>query len=80
MLRYKSFSRGSDNIGDITAKGEAQTAVIDLLGMIFGVIMSKAIGTAKSNILSIFSVLTVLDLWCIYNEIKRLVAFDKSPM
>jgi hypothetical protein len=29
---YKSFSRSADNIGDITAKGEAQLAVVDLLG------------------------------------------------
>ena len=33
---YKSFARSSDNIGDITAKGEAQIAVIDLLGMTTG--------------------------------------------
>ena len=36
FFRYKSFARSSDNIGDITAKGEAQIAVIDLLGMTTG--------------------------------------------
>ena len=30
---YKSFARNSDNIGDVTAKGEAQIAIVDLLGM-----------------------------------------------
>ncbi len=34
---YKSFSRNADNIGDITAKGEAQIAVVDLLGECAGV-------------------------------------------
>jgi hypothetical protein len=33
---YKSFARTSDNIGDITAKGESQIAVSDLLGLATG--------------------------------------------
>ena len=33
---YKSFSRNADNIGDITAKGEAQIAVIDIFGLALG--------------------------------------------
>ena len=35
------------NIGDITAKGEAQIAVVDLLGIGFGIKLSKWIGIAK---------------------------------
>jgi Vitamin B6 photo-protection and homoeostasis len=40
---YRSFARG-ENIGDITAKGEAQIACTDLLGMLSGILLSKALG------------------------------------
>ena len=33
-----------ENIGDITAKGEAQIAVVDLLGIASGVTLSKIVG------------------------------------
>jgi hypothetical protein len=45
---YKSFARNGDNIGDITAKGEAQLAVIDLLGMGAGILISRAIGAPSA--------------------------------
>ena len=39
---YNSFRDGSkENIGDITAKGEAQIAVVDLLGIMSGVFLSS---------------------------------------
>ena len=41
---YRSFIRPdstTDNIGDITAKGEAQIAVVDLLGMIVGIVTAR---------------------------------------
>ncbi len=68
---YKSFSRNADNIGDITAKGEAQTAVIDILGLAIGVTISKFMNAAKLKIVSVFILLSVLDLFCVYREIKR---------
>lgn len=73
---YKSFSRSADNIGDITAKGEAQLAVVDLLGMIAGVYVSKAINADKLKITILYMVLSVLDLLCIYKEVQSVV-FDK---
>jgi hypothetical protein len=39
---YNSFRDGSkENIGDITAKGEAQIAIVDLFGIISGVLLSS---------------------------------------
>lgn len=73
---YKSFARNSDNIGDITAKGEAQIAVVDLLGMVMGIMVSRAIGTSRTNIASIFLVLSSLDIYCIFNEIKSVVFYS----
>lgn len=73
--RYKSFARHSDNIGDITAKGEAQIAVIDLIGILSGVLISKSIGVSRSKILMVFTILTITDLFCGLQEIKRFVLF-----
>ena len=70
---YKSFARNGDNIGDITAKGEAQLAVIDLLGMGAGILISRAIGASRAKISGAFAVLSFIDLVCIFNEIKSVV-------
>ena len=81
---YKSFARKSDNIGDITAKGEAQIAVIDLVGMGAGIIISRAIGTSRHKISATFLLLSIIDLICIFNEIKSVVFttlnFERSGM
>lgn len=69
--RYKSFSQSSDNIGDITAKGEAQTAVIDLLGMCLGIRISRSTNLAKTKIVMVFLALSAIDLLCVYQEIRR---------
>lgn len=69
--RYKSFSRSADNIGDITAKGEAQLAVVDLLGMFVGIYLSKAVDAARLKIAVMFVILTILDLLCIFKEVQR---------
>lgn len=68
---YKSFSTKSDNIGDITAKGEAQIAVIDLIGMVIGIGISRIIGTSRAKIVAVFTVLTFFDLFCVSQEIQR---------
>jgi len=73
--RYKSFSQSSDNIGDITAKGEAQTAVIDLLGMCLGIRISRSTNLAKAKIVMVFLVLSIVDLLCVYQEIRRSVDY-----
>ncbi len=41
---YRSFALG-ENIGDITAKGEAQIAVVDMLGILSGILLSNIVGT-----------------------------------
>jgi len=71
--RYKSFSQSSDNIGDITAKGEAQIAVIDLLGMCLGIRISRSTNLAKAKIVMVFLALSIVDLLCVYQEIRRYV-------
>jgi hypothetical protein len=70
---YKSFARKSDNIGDITAKGESQIAVSDLLGLATGVLISKAIGASRSRITGLFIGLSMFDLLCIFKEVKSVV-------
>ncbi len=41
---YRSFAL-RENIGDITAKGEAQIAVVDMLGILSGILLSDTVGT-----------------------------------
>jgi hypothetical protein len=72
--RYKSFSRDRDNIGDITAKGEAQIAVIDLLGLLLGVRISRLTELSRSKVVGVFLLLSAVDLYCVYNEIQRYAA------
>lgn len=69
--RYKSFSRDRDNIGDITAKGEAQIAVIDLLGLLLGVRISRLTELSRVKVVAVFVLLSGADLYCVYNEIQR---------
>lgn len=38
---YRRGSGGSENIGDITAKGEAQIAVVELFGIASGICLSS---------------------------------------
>lgn len=63
-----------ENIGDITAKGEAQIAVVDLLGIGAGIGLSKALGIASvKNILCIFVFLQTLEIFAMYKEIRSVV-------
>jgi hypothetical protein len=71
FFRYKSFSSNNDNIGDITAKGEAQIAAIDLAGLILGALISKATALSKSKIVPVFLFLTAIDQYCVFKEIRR---------
>ena len=78
----------SDNIGDITAKGEAQIAIIDLLGMIVGIVAARFVipaltaGAAGGDaaravvfprIFALYLSLCALDVFAIYREIRAVV-------
>lgn len=70
---YRSFARQSDNIGDVTAKGEAQIAVVDLLGIFAGVFISRLTTVSRVRLVSTFLTFSAIDLFCIYNEIQSVV-------
>ncbi|CAM9726940.1 unnamed protein product [Ectocarpus fasciculatus] len=66
---YRSFARG-ENIGDITAKGEAQIAVVDVLGMLSGIGLCTLVGTSRQTIVAAYVILSLVDISAIYNEIR----------
>eukprot|EP00980_Cylindrotheca_fusiformis_P014764 scaffold4025_cov106-Cylindrotheca_fusiformis.AAC.6 len=80
---YNSFRDGTrENIGDITAKGEAQIAIVDLLGIGSGVLLSKfVVGTAVQSVLATFAALQALEIFCMYHEIRsvqfRVLNFER---
>jgi len=68
---YNSFRDGKrENIADITAKGEAQIAIVDLIGIAFGVALSKFIGTSVKSVLSTYFILQILEIYCLYRQIQ----------
>jgi len=68
---YNSFRDGKrENIADITAKGEAQIAIVDLVGIAFGVTLSRIIGTSIKSVLSTYFVLQVLEIFCLFRQIQ----------
>jgi hypothetical protein len=79
---YNSFRDGTrENIGDITAKGEAQIAIVDLVGIASGIIVSRVVGTSVKRILGAYVVLQVLEIFCMYHEIAsvefRVLNFER---
>uniref|UniRef100_A0A7S2WMF6 Protein root UVB sensitive/RUS domain-containing protein n=1 Tax=Rhizochromulina marina TaxID=1034831 RepID=A0A7S2WMF6_9STRA len=70
---YRSFAAEKNNIGEISAKGEAQIAVVDLLGMMFGICLSHAVGTSRLSIGLTYLVLSCVDIFSIYQEIRSVV-------
>jgi len=76
---YNSFRLADDihareNIGDITAKGEAQIATVDLIGIGSGLILSKMIGIdSVQRILFVYVLLQTLEMICMYREISSVV-------
>lgn len=70
---YRSFGGRAQNIANITAKGEAQIVVADLIGMSCGIYLSKRIGTSRTNVLTAYSILTALDTFGIYMELRQVV-------
>lgn len=70
---YRSFGERSQNIANITAKGEAQIVVADLFGMACGIRLSRIIGSSRINVLGAYSFLTMLDIIGIYMELRQVV-------
>jgi len=71
---YNSFRKtGVQNIGDITARGEAQVSVVDLFGTAVGVIISKIIGLNVRRILTLWLCLQMTDSYFNYREIQSVV-------
>lgn len=70
---YRSFAQRGENIGDITAKGEAQISLVDLLGMCAGIAASKAIGTSKAKLALAYLGCSAVELFAIYREIRAVV-------
>jgi len=76
---YRSFGYKRDNIGDITAKGEAQIVIAELIGMSLGILLSKVIGTRKRNVIAAYCLLSLLDIGAIYQEIRVIVFRTLNP-
>ena len=79
---YNSFRDGTrENIGDITAKGEASIAVVDLLGIGTGVALSRIIGTAPRAVISAYCILQTIEIFCIYRMLRtvqfRVLNFER---
>lgn len=62
-----------ENIGDITAKGEAQIAVVDLLGIASGIFLSRSVGVSVQNVFAVWIVLQVMEIFCMYHEMRSVV-------
>lgn len=67
---YRSFAGRNENIADITAKGEAQITIADIGGMAMGIQLSKLIGTSRPNVVATFAVLSAIDLFAIWQELR----------
>jgi Vitamin B6 photo-protection and homoeostasis len=69
---FNSFRDGSrENIADITAKGEAQIAIIELLGIASGISLSRTVGMSVRNILSVYFILQALEIFCVYSQLRH---------
>lgn len=76
---YRSFAGDAQNIANITAKGEAQIVIADLIGMVCGIRLSKLIGTSKRSVLAAYTILTFLDIFGIYMELRQVVFRTLNP-
>uniref|UniRef100_A0A7S2RM30 DUF647 domain-containing protein n=1 Tax=Eucampia antarctica TaxID=49252 RepID=A0A7S2RM30_9STRA len=70
---FKSPNAKTENIGDITAKGEAQIAIVDLVGIGSGVALSSAIGLSVRSVFSVWMILQSLEILFMYEEIRSVV-------
>lgn len=79
---YNSFRDGTrENIGDITAKGEASIAIVDLLGIATGVSLSRLVGTSPRSVIAIYLILQSLEIFAIYRMMRtvqfRVLNFER---
>lgn len=79
---YNSFRDGTrENIGDITAKGEASIAVVDLIGIATGVTASHVLGTSVKTVLAMYGLLQSMEIFCIYRMMRtvqfRVLNFER---
>lgn len=77
---YNSF-RTKENIGDITAKGEAQLAIVDLMGILSGIVLCRRVGMSIQNVVAAYFVLQVLEIGSMYKTIQavefRVLNFER---
>jgi hypothetical protein len=73
---YRSFAAERNNIGEISAKSEAQIAVVDLMGMFAGIKLSQMVGSSHLGIGLAYLCLSSVDLFSIYKEIRSVVFKD----
>lgn len=79
---YRSFGGKAQNIANITAKGEAQIVVADLIGMTCGIQLSKALGAGQQGNINVFIayvVLSAVDVLAIYQELRQVVFRTINP-
>ena len=69
---FNAFRDGSrENIGDITAEGEAQVAVVDMLGIASGVSISRlVVGTSVRSILAVYFILQAMEILGVYRQLR----------
>ncbi|OEU16798.1 DUF647-domain-containing protein, partial [Fragilariopsis cylindrus CCMP1102] len=68
---YNSFRDGKrENIADITAKGEAQIAIVDLCGIAFGVTLSSLVGTSIKSVMTTYFILQISEIFCLFRQIQ----------
>lgn len=73
VISGRRGSGGVENIGDITAKGEAQIAVVDLLGIASGIFLTRAVGVSVQNVLLVWIILQIAEIICMYHEMRSVV-------
>lgn len=71
-----------ENLADITAKGEAQVAIVDLAGIASGVSLSRlVVGTNVQSIVAVFALLQSLEIMCVYRQLRtvqyRVLNFER---
>jgi len=71
-FRYRTFVPDHASTGDITAKGESQVAVVEMLGLFIGIGISSLIHDSSKFVMSlVFVLLSLLDLGLLLKEIGR---------
>lgn len=70
---YKQFAGQNENLGDITAKGDAQVAIADLLGMVVGIQLARLAGSTAIYIWGAWMILSAADFICILKSLDTII-------